>query len=147
SYDPGMADPLTSARRSKLMAKVRTKDTAPELALRRALWPAGVRGWHCHPKHITGRPDLAWPRMKIAVFVDGAFWHGHPDFYRGQSGPFWDQKIAANRARDDRVNRLLEDDGWTILRLWDFDIDHDINSCVSRVREIIESKQSTDPAL
>lgn len=128
-----MADPLSTERRSALMARVRTKDTAPELALRRALHAAGVRGWRLHRKDVPGRPDIAWVRRRVAVFVDGAFWHGHPDYYRGQSGPFWDEKIAANRARDARVDAELEARGWTVLRLWDFEVERDLDGCVHRV--------------
>ena len=129
-----MSDPLTREGRSALMARVRTKDTAPELALRRALWAAGVRGWRCHPKGIVGRPDLAWIGRRVVVFVDGAFWHGHPDHYRGQSGKFWDEKIARNRARDEKVNRELAEAGWTVVRLWDFEVQRDLAACVERVR-------------
>ncbi len=115
------------------MARVRTKDTAPELALRRALWAAGVRGWRCHPEGIAGRPDFAWIGRRVAVFVDGGFWHGHPDFYWGQSGKFWDEKIARNRARDERVNRDLAEAGWTVVRVWDFEVERDLDACVERV--------------
>jgi len=115
------------------MSRVRTKNTAPELALRRALWAAGVRGWRNHPKGIPGRPDLAWKGRRVAVFVDGAFWHGHPDHYWGQSGKFWDEKIARNRARDERVNGDLADSGWTVVRVWDLEVEHDLAGCVERV--------------
>ncbi len=128
-----MPDALSSERRSALMARVRTKNTAPELALRRALWAAGHRGWRCHPKAVPGRPDFAWIGRRVAVFVDGGFWHGHPDFYRGQSGAFWDGKIARNRARDERVNGELAADGWTVVRIWDFEIERDLAACVDRV--------------
>lgn len=128
-----MADKLTPEQRSGLMARVRTRDTAPEVALRRALWAAGVRGWRLHPE-LPGRPDLAWRSRRLAIFVDGAFWHGHPDYYRGQSGPFWDAKIARNRARDAHVNAELEGLGWRVLRLWDFEIERDVTTCVKRVR-------------
>jgi DNA mismatch endonuclease (patch repair protein) len=124
-----MVDAATSAR----MSRIRQKDTAPELALRRALWAAGVRGWRCHPKGIPGRPDLAWVGRRVAVFVDGAFWHGHPDYYWGQSGEFWDEKIARNRARDVRVNAELADAGWTVVRVWDFEVERDFDSCVAKV--------------
>src|SRR3954452_22206090 len=128
-----MADPLTRERRRALMARVRTRDTAPELALRRALWAAGLRGWRCHPRQVPGRPDLAWIGRRLAVFVDGAFWHGHPDHYWGQSGAFWDQKIARNRARDEQVNRTLDEAGWTVVRMWDFEVRNDRDGCVARV--------------
>ena len=132
-----VVDAATSAR----MARVRQKDTAPELALRRALWAAGLRGWRCHPKGILGRPDLAWLGRRVAVFVDGAFWHGHPDFYWGQSGKFWDEKIARNRARDARVNAELAESGWTVVRVWDFEIERDVDGCVARAAAAHEAAE------
>jgi DNA mismatch endonuclease (patch repair protein) len=134
-----MPDALTPERRSALMARVRTADTAPEIALRRALWAAGLRGYRCHPKGLAGRPDLAWIGRRLAVFVDGAFWHGHPDHYWGQSGKFWDEKIDRNRARDEKVNRELTDAGWMVLRLWDFEVESDLAACVERVRASLGS--------
>jgi DNA mismatch endonuclease (patch repair protein) len=120
------------------MARVRTKDTAPELALRRALWAAGLRGWRCHPR-LAGRPDLAWIGRRVAVFVDGAFWHGHPEHYRGQSGAFWDEKIERNRARDARVNDELAALGWKVVRIWDFEVEADVAGCVAQVRAALAS--------
>lgn len=131
-------DALSQEARSALMARVRTKDTAPEVALRRAMWAAGLRGWRLHPKKIPGRPDLAWLGQRVAVFVDGAFWHGHPDYYWGQSGAFWDEKIARNRARDERVNRQLAEAGWTVVRVWDFEVERDIAACVARVAAVLK---------
>src|SRR5678815_3359579 len=115
-----MSDKLTREQRSKLMARVRNRNTAPELALRRALSAAGISGWRVHSR-VPGSPDVAWRRQRLAVFVDGAFWHGHPDYYRGQSGRFWDEKIARNRARDERVNAELATLGWRVVRIWDFE--------------------------
>ncbi len=115
------------------MARVRVRDTAPELLLRRALWAAGVRGYRLHVANLPGKPDVAFLGPKLAVFVDGAFWHGHPDYYHGQSGPFWDAKIATNRERDARVNAQLASLGWEVVRLWDFEVDKDPAGCVARV--------------
>lgn len=122
------------------MSRVRTRDTAPELLLRRALWAIGVRGWRCHRKGLPGRPDISFGPAKVAIFVDGAFWHGHPDHYRGQSGPFWDEKIAKNRARDRRVDRDLEEAGWEVLRFWDFEVEGEIDACVARVVAKLRSR-------
>lgn len=133
-----MADPLTKAKRSALMSRVRTRDTAPELELRRALWAAGVRGWRLHPRRVSGRPDLAWLGRRIAVFVDGAFWHGHPEYYWGQSGKFWDEKIARNRKRDEQVTGELVGAGWTVLRFWDFEVERDLDRCVESVRATLD---------
>ena len=133
---------MTRSNRSALMSRVKTQDTAPEMTLRRALWAAGLRGWRLHPRQVPGRPDLAWIGRRIAVFVDGAFWHGHPDYYWGQSGKFWDEKIDRNRNRDVKVNKELRDAGWTVLRFWDFEIDRDEESCVRAVGVVLNRQQS-----
>src|SRR4051812_15456130 len=136
---------MSREQRSRTMARVKAKDTAPELALRRALWAAGIRGWRCHPKGVLGRPDLAWIGRKVAVFVDGAFWHGHPDYYWGQSGPFWDEKIRRNRERDDRVTSELQRLGWIVLRLWDFEVERDATGCVERVTRALNEASTWRP--
>ena len=133
-----MRDPLSPEQRSELMSRVRTRDTRPEIDLRRALYAAGLRGWRLHPK-LPGKPDLVFGRARVAIFVDGAFWHGHPDYYRGQSGAFWDAKIQRNRQRDERVNRDLQEAGWEVLRLWDFEIRRDVAGCVRRVQQTLSA--------
>jgi DNA mismatch endonuclease (patch repair protein) len=135
-----VADSLDPAARSRLMARVRVRDTAPELLLRRALWAAGIRGWRLHVKTLPGKPDVAFVGRKLAVFVDGAFWHGHPDYYHGQSGPFWDAKIATNRERDARVDAQLASLGWEVLRFWDFEVENDPAGCASRVSASLERR-------
>lgn len=132
-----MSDPLTRQQRSSLMSRVRTRNTAPELSLRKALWALGLRGWRLHPKQVVGKPDLVWIGRRLAVFVDGAFWHGHPDYYWGQSGEFWDAKIERNRARDRRVDDELTAQGWTVLRIWDFEVERDPQACARRVAEAL----------
>ncbi len=124
------------------MSRVRTTNTAPEIALRRALWKAGVRGWRLHAKDVSGKPDVVFRGKRVAVFVDGAFWHGHPDHYWGQSGAFWDAKIARNRERDERVNRELAADGWTVLRFWDFEVERDAQACADRVSQTLSNTRS-----
>lgn len=136
-----MADRLTPQQRSKLMSRVRTRDTAPEIALRRALWAAGIRGWRLR-RPLPGRPDLVFVGARLAIFVDGAFWHGHPDYYRGQSGEFWDRKIARNRKRDEEVNGQLMELGWQVLRLWDFEIERDPADCARRIQTALEATVS-----
>jgi DNA mismatch endonuclease (patch repair protein) len=126
------------------MKRVKTRDTAPEIMLRKALWAAGVRGWRLHPKNVPGRPDLAWIGKRVAVFVDGAFWHGHPDYYWGQSGRFWDQKIERNRERDIRVGQQLVDAGWDVVRVWDFEVEQDLASGVDRVQSALRKRAGTD---
>src|SRR5688500_19802830 len=124
------------------MSRVRTHDTAPEVALRRALHADGVRGWRLQTR-LPGKPDLAFGRSRVAVFVDGAFWHGHPDYYWGQSGPFWDEKIARNRARDERGNSELAATGWTVVRIWDFEVEQEREGCVERATAALQEARTS----
>jgi DNA mismatch endonuclease, patch repair protein len=116
------------------MSRVRGRDTGPELALRRALWRAGVRGWRCHRRDLPGKPDLAFGPARLVVFVDGGWFHGHPDRYTpGRSGDYWDRKIQRNMERDRAANQALEAAGWRVLRIWDFEITRDPDSAAARV--------------
>ena len=123
------------------MAAVRQRDTEPEVALRRALYAAGIRGWRCNWSGAPGRPDLAWPARRIAVFVDGAFWHGHPSRHRpGRSGSYWDEKIAGNVARDRRIDAELRAAGWEVLRIWDFEVRRELVNVVERVAALLSAR-------
>ncbi len=131
-----MPDVFSKEERSRIMGRIKGRDTKPELALRRALWALGVRGWRCHRRDLPGRPDVAFGPAKLAVFVDGAFWHGHPSKYKaGQSGEFWDCKIAENVARDSRANAELTAIGWAVIRLWDFEVLEDPREAANRVKD------------
>lgn len=140
-----MVDVFDEATRSRVMARVGQKDTAPETALRKALHSSGLRGYRLHRRDVPGTPDLAWLGLKVAVFVDGAFWHGHPSaFKRGQSGRFWDEKIAKNMRRDRQIDQRLAADGWKVVRLWDFEIERDLSKCVERVRTELAERRRAD---
>ena len=142
-----MTDFLSKETRSRVMARIRSRDTSPELALRRALHAEGVRGWRCHAKQLPGKPDLAFTRWKVAVFVDGCFWHGHPDFFTpGKSGAYWDAKIARTKERDAQANRALTALGWKVVRLWDFEVEQDLAGCIERVVAVLADAQSTQAA-
>lgn len=100
------------------MAAVHSRgNTTTELPLRRILWAAGIRGYRKHWP-VAGKPDFAWPGRKLAVFVDGCFWHGCRCKYLPRTNTeFWRNKIEANRRRDRRVAESLRRDGWTVLRI------------------------------
>jgi DNA mismatch endonuclease (patch repair protein) len=110
-------DVLTPNQRRTNMRRIRGKDTAPELLLRRGLHAAGLR-FRLHVRDLPGRPDMVFPRHRAAVFVHGCFWHGHncPLFTRRD---FWSAKIAGNRARDSRNRDSLVEEGWRVLTVWE----------------------------
>jgi DNA mismatch endonuclease (patch repair protein) len=121
------------------MRAVRGRDTRPELALRHQLWEMGVRGWRCHRTNLPGRPDLAFGVAKIAVFVDGEFWHGRPEkYWQGRSGAYWDAKIARNVERDLAVNSELIRMGWQVIRLWDSEVMSDPTGTSRRIADALE---------
>jgi DNA mismatch endonuclease, patch repair protein len=135
-----MADTYSKEVRSRVMSKVKGRDTTPEIRLRRTLYANGVRGWRCHRKSLLGSPDLAFGPAKLAVFVDGAFWHGHPSkYWPGRTSEYWDKKIARNKERDRRVDEELGALGWRVLRFWDFEVEKDSQACAERVIEALRS--------
>ncbi|MCF3937174.1 very short patch repair endonuclease [Gordonia tangerina] len=136
-----MADHLSREGRSRNMAAIRSKNTKPELALRAALRAAGATGYRLHRKDLAGRPDLAFIRWKVAVFVDGVFWHGHPDHWNPEkaSSEYWRAKIAHNIARDRVADAALTSAGWTVVRVWDTEIKKDVNSCAARVLDALHA--------
>jgi DNA mismatch endonuclease (patch repair protein) len=120
------------------MAAVKRKDTRPELALRAALRAARVTGYRVDYKRAPGRPDLAFTRWRVAVFVDGAWWHGRPDrWHPDRSTEFWQLKIGRNMERDREVDAALEAGGWLVLRLWDDEVVKDPAHCVERVLDAL----------
>jgi DNA mismatch endonuclease (patch repair protein) len=141
-----MPDTYAPDVRSRVMSRVKSQDTQPELRLRRALWHLGVRGWRCHRKNLPGKPDLAFGRSRLAVFVDGGFWHGHPSkYWPGRTSPYWDTKIARNIARDYRVNGELIALGWRVLRLWDFEVNANPSAAAEKVSDLLREGASAVP--
>jgi DNA mismatch endonuclease, patch repair protein len=124
------------------MASIRSADTKPERLLRSALWSLGVRGWRCHWRGPGGRIDIAFTRWKIGVFVDGSFWHGHPSKWQpGRWDGYWDEKIKRNMARDAAQNGALVEAGWTVIRVWDFELEQDATAVAWKVIKTLESSR------
>jgi DNA mismatch endonuclease, patch repair protein len=128
-----MADVFSKRKRSDVMSRIRSrgnKDT--ELALVKLFRAQGVTGWRRHAllkfqvssSRFQVKPDFVFPRGRVAVFVDGCFWHGCPKHATKPKGnaAFWRKKFAANKARDARVNRALRRAGWRVLRLWEHEL-------------------------
>lgn len=129
---------MDTAARSRIMAAIRSRDTSCERILRQALWARGVRGWRVRNK-IPGRPDVWFPRWKIAVFVDGCFWHKCPTCFRPprQRLDFWEPKLSRNVARDQEVTRMLQEAGWQVLRFWEHEIRANPDGCAQKVLDSI----------
>ena len=128
---------------SKVMSSIRGKNTRPELKLRKSLYKNGILGYRIHLKNVPGRPDIAYPSKKIAIFVNGCFWHRcphcNPPFPKTHT-EFWMAKFDRNIERDGRKKEDLENLGWTVLIIWECKINSEIDDCVYQVKYIYESK-------
>ena len=123
--DITMSDTMTPEQRSRCMAAVHSKDTKPEVLVRKFLFSKGLRFRVCDRK-LPGKPDIVLPKYKTVVFIDGCFWHGHEEckYYRlpHTRTDFWQSKINTNKLRDRRNDTDLTDAGWRIIRLWECEI-------------------------
>ncbi|MDE0083250.1 MAG: very short patch repair endonuclease [Gammaproteobacteria bacterium] len=131
----GKMDPFPPEVRRRVMQAVRRKDTEPEMTLRRALWSAGLR--YRLGRRIAGtRPDLCFLGAKVAVFVDGCFWHGCPDHYSAPTHNFsyWNEKLRKNQARDRRDDHRLAAAGWSVLRYWECEVQEEARRIVEEVQ-------------
>ncbi len=105
------------------MSRIRARDTTPEKKLRRMLWQNGIRGYRIH-YDLIGKPDIVFVKKKIAVFIDGCYWHKCPVCFREPDTrkEFWMKKIESNVRRDEKVNEELKKEGWTVIRIWEHEI-------------------------
>jgi len=119
-----MTDVVSSEKRSQMMSGIRSKDTQPEMIVRRALHARGFR-YRLHVKDLPGKPDLVFPRYKSVVLVHGCFWHGHDcHLFKvpGTRTEFWLGKIGRNRERDGEVKAALTSLGWRVLEVWECEL-------------------------
>jgi len=139
-----MPDVFTKAKRSAVMSRIRghgNKDT--ELALMKLLRQHRITGWRRHQK-VFGKPDFIFKQVRLALFVDGCFWHGCPKHCKIPAGnrAFWKKKFAANKARDGRVNRELRRLGWRIIRIWEHDLAKRGVTCIRKIQDATNSSRS-----
>jgi DNA mismatch endonuclease (patch repair protein) len=129
-----MTDVLTKAQRSYNMSRIRAKDTSPEKKLRKLLYQHGIRGYRIH-WDLPGKPDIVFVKRRIAVFIDGCFWHRCPVHYTQPETrkEFWRKKIESNLARDRKTDTYLRKEGWTIIRIWEHEIKEDPEKAVQRI--------------
>ncbi|MEU0894199.1 MULTISPECIES: very short patch repair endonuclease [Streptomyces] len=140
-----MRDPAVTSR---IMAAVRNRDTRPEVALRSALWRRGLR--YRVRTTLMGKPDITFPGAKLAVFVDGDFWHGNAwrirglpsfeaQFDRMNNPDFWRAKLRKNMTRDAEVNSALAQAGWTVYRVFESRLKRDLDEVVEEIFQIVRA--------
>lgn len=131
----------TTKQRSELMGKIKSQNTKPELKLRKALWNIGYR-YRKNLKKLPGCPDIVFSKRKLAIFVDGEFWHGYNWIEKKAkiktNREFWIPKIERNIQRDKQNNQLLFDTGWHVIRIWENELKKDFEACVNRVVSFIK---------
>lgn len=142
-----MRDPETTSR---IMSSIRSKDTSIEKAIRKRLWARGIR--YRVQFDIEGKPDIALPNLRIAIFCDGDFWHGNNWRIRGMKSldeelagysDFWRKKIIRNVERDRAVDRSLVDKGWLVIRVWESEIKENPDRVVSYLVKAIEKRRGS----
>ena len=135
-------DPKTT---SKIMSAIKSKDTRPELILRKALWKKNYR-YFVNYKKLPGKPDIVFIKQRVVVFCDGDFWHGHNWALRGmnsleeelsQYSEYWRAKILRNVERDNENYEQLFALGWRVVRIWESEITKNVNACVSIVEKAL----------
>lgn len=116
----------------KIMSGVHSKGTRPEVKLQKALWHNGIR-YRKNYKAIPGSPDIAITKCKIAIFVDGDFWHGKKIEQIHSNKEYWIPKLKNNMERDKQVNDALTEMGWLVLRFWESQLKKDFDGCVQKI--------------
>ena len=121
-----MPDSLTLQQRHLCMSNIRSKDTSPELKVRRELWRRGYR-YRVNVRSLPGTPDIVLGRYRSVIFVNGCFWHGHEDCRKytvpKSNVEFWKEKVARNRERDLLNNQRLESIAWGVITVWECELD------------------------
>lgn len=151
-----MPDVFTQAKRSEVMSRIRSRgNAATELRLLELMRQEKITGWRRHlvlrttrsdKTAVKVRPDFVFRRERVAVFVDGCYWHGCPTHYRRPKGnrKFWDAKILRNHTRDRLVTRELRKAGWTVLRVWECALTRSrVTRTLSRLRQALSPRASS----
>jgi DNA mismatch endonuclease (patch repair protein) len=132
-----MTDVLNRKQRSYCMSRIQGKDTGAELQLRKALWNLGIR--YRLRSSLPGRPDVVIVGARVAVFVDGCFWHQCPKHFTMPKSRrrFWATKIQNNRVRDRLVNGMLRKAGWKVIRVWEHEVESHLDFVCKRIASTI----------
>ena len=126
---------------SRIMSANKGKNTKPELILRQLLYDSGLRGYRLHWKKAPGRPDIAYPGRKLAIFVNGCYWHRCPYCklpLPKSNTAWWRKKFKANKERDSKKEKALKDAGWIVLTVWECQMKKDLQKVLDRIRKAYE---------
>src|SRR5690606_23206810 len=134
----------TSKQRSHIMSRIRGKNFKPEMILGRALWAKNIR-FRLHDKSLPGSPDIVIKKYKLAIFVDGEFWHGFEWKKRRDqiksNRLFWIPKIERNMQKDELANRALRNMGYTVFRFWSQDILKNLPKVINQIELFLETRK------
>lgn len=126
----------TTETRSRMMSKIKSSETKIEILFRKKLWSLGYR-YRKNYKKLPGKPDIVFVSKKVAIFIDGEFWHGYNWKLKkkkiNSNRDYWIPKIEKNIKRDRGNNKLLKKMGWTVLRFWEHDIKNNLQGCIDQV--------------
>lgn len=136
-------DNLTPIERSEIMSRVRSKDTKPELLVRKLVYSLGYR-YRLHYWKLPGKPDMVFPMRGKIIFIHGCFWHRHKGCKLARvpksRQEFWLQKLEENRKRDQRVNKALYRAGWSVMTIWECKL-KDLERLTRRIRRFLDEKR------
>ena len=141
-YKKIMADKFSKETRSKIMSKIRNKNTRPEIKIRKLLYCSGHKGYRLNYKKASGKPDICYVGKKIAIFIDGCFWHGCPKCYKRPKSnkKYWSEKIKINKKRDKKVNLALKKENWTVLRFWECQVNKKTENIFNKIDEVLKDR-------
>ncbi|MFH2062644.1 MAG: very short patch repair endonuclease [bacterium] len=136
-----MTDRVTPEIRSRIMSRIRSRNTKPELFVFRELHRCGINFCR-HYRAAHGTPDLAQPGRRIAIFIDGSFWHGYryPSWRHKLPSQFWRDKIERNRSRDRRNFARLRRQGWLVMRVWEHQLKREPEACINRLVTVLRCR-------
>ena len=157
-YTVKRMDDLTVEQRKKNMRRIKSKDTKPEIMLRKALWNKGYR-YRKNFTKLLGKPDIVLTKYRICIFIDSEFFHGkdfesnyHSSKYNslkeqimaGEHADYWLTKIERNMERDKEVDAKLEEMGWRVIRFWSKEVIKNTDKCVQSIHDLIMSTNTSD---
>lgn len=136
----------TTEQRSKIMKQIKSEATTPEIILSKSLWKEGFRYRKNYSK-LPGKPDIVISKFKLAIFIDGEFWHGYNWEEKkkriASNRDYWIPKIEKTIQRDNVNNQKLVEMGWTVVRFWEHDIKKDLEGCIQKIKSLVNKGNSS----